>query len=389
MQPPSPNAVARNAIAPATTASLRAWISCGAMLSPLRGRAGAGARSEPSGNATLRWSAGKTATAGTDVPGLERPLERLILDLKDLSIFVRAAELQSLSAAAAALRVPKSTASRSILRLEARLGAALLRRTNRRLVLTETGILLHRHALRILGEVEQAETAVSRVRGAPHGLLRVTAPLTFGRAFVAPLLPEFLARHPEIRMALELTPGGVDPVGSDADVAIRVGPIEDSRLRARKLGRAEVWLCASPRYLQRRSAPKQIADLETHDVLDWSGPDGRRDWTLVGPEGVETVHVTPRLAVNDASVLRVAAIAGTGIGWIPAFLCDADVRNGRLRRVLPDWEREPAEIYALFPGGRALSPKVHAFVEFLVERLRVRALDRDTALAGGLDDLVG
>jgi DNA-binding transcriptional LysR family regulator len=316
-------------------------------------------------------------------------LERLNLELKDLQIFVRAAELQSLSAAAVALRVPKSTASRSLLRLEERLGAALLRRTNRRLVLTETGLLLHRHALRILGEVEQAETAVSLVRGAPRGLLRVTAPLTFGRAFVAPLLPEFLDSHPEIRMALELTPGGVDPVGSDADVAIRVGPLADSQLRARKLGRAEVWLCASPRYLQRRGAPKQPADLETHDVLDWSGSDGRRDWPLVGPAGAEIVHVTPRLAVNDASVLRVAAIAGTGIGWIPAFLCDVDVRSGRLRRVLPEWQREAAEIYALFPGGRALAPKVRAFVAFLVERLRVRVLDRETALAGGLDDLVG
>jgi DNA-binding transcriptional LysR family regulator len=217
----------------------------------------------------------------------------------------------------------------------------------------------------------------------------VTAPLTFGRAFVAPLLPDFLEAHPEIQMALELTPGGVDPFGSDADVAIRVGPLEDSRLRARKLGRAEVWLCASPRYLQQRGVPKQIADLASHDVLDWSGPIGGRDWTLVGPEGVEKLHVTPRLTVNDASVLRVAAIAGTGVGWIPVFLCDADIRSGRLRRVLPEWQREPSEIYALFPGGRALSPKVRAFVEFLVERLRVRALDPDRALAGGLDDLVG
>ncbi|HXK26441.1 MAG TPA: LysR family transcriptional regulator [Myxococcota bacterium] len=316
-------------------------------------------------------------------------MERLFLDPKDLQIFVRAADLQSLSAAAVALRVPKSTASRSLQRLEERVGAPLLRRTNRRLVLTETGTLLHRHALRILGELEQAETAVSRVSGAPRGLLRVTAPLTFGRAFVAPLVPDFLEAHPQIQMALDLTPGGVDLFRSDADVAVRVGPIEDSSLRARKLGSPDVWLCASPGYLQRRGVPKQLADLAAHDLLDWSPPHGDGEWTLIGPEGVEKLGFTPRLTVNDSSVLRVAAIAGTGVGWIPAFLCEADVRSGRLRRVLPEWQREPFEIYALFPGGRALSPKVRAFVEFLVDRLRVHAVDPDGAAAHGLDDGVG
>jgi len=339
-------------------------------------------------DARVRRQPGKTPMVGTDLPELERALERL-LDLKDLQIFVRAADLHSLSAAAQALCIPKSTASRSLQRLEQRIGAPLLRRTNRRLVLTETGELLHRHALRILGEVEQAETEVSRVSGAPRGLLRVTAPLTFGRAFVAPLLPDFLAAHPEIQLSLELTPGGVDPFGSNVDVAVRVGPLEDSQLHARKLGVPEVWLCASPRYLELRGTPKQPADLALHDVLDWSPPHGGSEWALVGAEGVEKLQVAPRLTVNDSSVLRVAAIAGTGIGWIPAFLCDADLRRGRLRRVLPEWRREPFEVYAIFPGGRALSPKVRAFVEFLVERLRVRALDPDGAAAGGLDDLVG
>ncbi|HVP29300.1 MAG TPA: LysR family transcriptional regulator [Myxococcota bacterium] len=298
-----------------------------------------------------------------------------MLDLKDLRIFLKVAELGSLSGAASALRVPKSTASRALARLEERVGSPLLRRSARRLGPTETGVLLQRHALRILGEVELAETAVSRVRGAPRGLLRVTAPFTFGRAFVAPLLPEFLARHPEIRVALELTPGGVEPVGSEVDVAVRLGPLDGSSLRARKLGRATLWLCASPRYLAGRKAPRQATDLEDHDVLDWSGPDGERGWTLFGPDRAETVRVTPRLTVNDASVLRVAALAGTGVAWLPDFLCHADLEAGRLRRLLPGWRRDEPEIHALFPGGRALSPKVRAFVDFLVERLEIRALE--------------
>lgn len=312
-----------------------------------------------------------------------------MVELRDVWVFVKAAELRSLSAAAAALRLPKSTASRSLARLEEGLGVALLRRDRRRLALTEPGALFHRHALRILGEVERAETVLSHARGVPRGLLRVTAPFTLGRAFLAPLLPEFLERHPEIRVSLELASRGVDLLGSEVDVAIRVGPLEDSRLRARKLGFAELWLCASPGYLKRHPAPTAPAELEQHEVLDASGTDGPRLWSLVGPSGAVNVRVMPRLEVNDASVLRVAALAGTGLAWIPDFLCHADLGAGRLLRVLPDWSRDTPEIHAVFPGGRALTPKVRAFVEFLGERLRIRALEDATARSDVLGDLVG
>ncbi len=312
-----------------------------------------------------------------------------MVELRDVWVFVKAAELRSLSAAATALRLPKSTASRSLARLEETLGVVLLRRDRRRLALTEPGALFHGHALQILGEVERAETVLSHARGVPRGLLRVTAPFTLGRAFVAPLLPEFLERHPEIRISLELASRGVDLLGSEVDVAIRVGPLEDSRLRARKLGIAELWLCASPAYLERHPAPLAPPDLEQHEVLDASGSDGSRLWSLVGPAGAVNVRVVPRLEVNDASVLRVAALAGMGLAWIPDFLCHADLAAGRLRRVLPDWSRDTPEIHAVFPGGRALTPKVSAFVEFLGERLRIHALEDSTVRAEVLGVRVG
>lgn len=298
-----------------------------------------------------------------------------MFDLKDLRIFVKVVERGSLSGAAAALRVPKSTASRALVRLEEGAGAPLLRRNGRGVALSETGALLQRHALRILGELQQAEAAVSRARGAPRGLLRVSAPFTFGRAFVAPLVPEFLALHPEIRVELELAPGGVVPPGAEVDVAVRVGPLDDSSLRARKLGRTELWLCASPAYLAERTVPETPDALAAHDLLDWSGPDGERSWTLSSGGSAAAVRVTPRFAVNDASVLRMAALAGTGMAWLPDFLCHADIVAGRLQRLLPDWQRDTPEIHALFPGGRALSAKVRAFVGFLGERLEIRALE--------------
>jgi len=304
-----------------------------------------------------------------------------VFDLKDLRIFVKVAERGSLSGAAAALRLPKSTASRALARLEEQAGAPLLRRNGRGVVLSETGTLLQRHALRILTEVEQAEAAVSRVRGAPRGLLRVSAPFTFGRAFVAPLLPEFLARQPEIRVELELSAGGIVAPGAHVDVAVRIGPLDDSSLRARKLGHVELRLCASPGYLAARPAPERPEDLAHHDLLDWAGADAH-DWTLAGPERTVRVRVTPRLAVNDASVLRTAVLAGTGLAWLPGFLCHADLAAGRLQRVLPAWERDRPDLFALFPGGRAESPKVRAFVDFLVDRLEIRALDTDAETSG-------
>lgn len=306
-----------------------------------------------------------------------------MFELKDLRIFVKVAERGSLSGAASALRLPKSTTSRALARLEEAAGAPLLRRNGRGVALSETGLLLQLHALRILREVEQAEAAVSRARGAPRGLLRVSAPFTFGRAFVAPLVPEFLALHPEIRLELELAPGGVVAPGANVDVAVRPGPLDDSSLRARKLGRAELWLCASPDYLAAHPGPETPADLAAHDLLDWAGPDGERSWTLTCGERSATVRLTPRLGVNDASVLRMAALAGTGMAWLPDFLVHADVATGCLRRFLPGWQRDTPEVHALFPGGRTLSAKVRAFVDFLSEHLEIRALEAGDAQAIG------
>lgn len=294
-----------------------------------------------------------------------------MFDLNDVRLFTKAVEFGSLSSAAKTLGVPKSTASRSLARLEDQLGAALLQRSPRRLSLTEAGRQFYSDAIRILGEVDEAVDAVSRLRAGPRGLLRVSTTVTVGQALLAPLLPAFLERYPEMRIAIELTTRPVDLIGDQVDLVIQVGPLEDSALRARRLGHTDVWLCASPSYLARHGRPEKVADLARHDVLDWPWPDAPHEWTLLGAGGEESVRVTPRLTANDGSVLRHAVLAGTGIAWLAPFLCMEDVRAGRLVRLLPDWRRDPFEIHAVFPAQREISPKLRAFVDFLVERLRI------------------
>jgi len=293
---------------------------------------------------------------------------KIIGDLNHVRLFAKIAELGSLTRAAKALGKPKSTVSRDLARLEASVGASLMRRSNRRVTLTETGALFLQHAHRILGEVEDAEIAVGRLGAVPRGLLRVSAPFTAGHALLAPLLPGFLERYPEIRFALELDNRRVDPVGEDFDVVLRVGRLEDSSLVARKLAHIEFGLFASPAYLQRRGTPSRLADLSAHDIVDKGGPPGPRTWRIESRDGPVSVEVNPRLSINDPATVRVTLLGGVGIGWLPTFLAAADVEAQHLVPVLADHRRDATDIHALFRARRSLSPAVNAFIDYLVAR---------------------
>ena len=291
-----------------------------------------------------------------------------MMELSQLRAFVKLVETGSVSGAARALGLPKSTVSRTLARLEAALGAQLLRRTGGRLAPTETGAVFHDHALSILRGVDAAEAAVGQCRGEPRGVLRINAPFTVGQALLAPALPDFLARHPALRVAIDLVNRRIDPLAEDVDVVIRSGPLEDSALIARRLGVAEVVLYASPAYLAARGTPVAPADLVAHAAVEWRRSVAGQGWVLDGPEGRVTVPVEPRLAVNDPSTVRLAVLAGVGLAWLPVFLCAEDVAAGRLVRVLPDHRGAALPIHALFPGHRSLSPKVRVFIDFLAER---------------------
>ena len=293
----------------------------------------------------------------------------LMLDLADLRAFARIAELGSLSAAARALRMPKSSASRSLARLEAAAGSALIERSTRHLRLTDAGRLLQRHAQRILDDVGEAENALTGLIGVPRGTLRVSVGFTFAVGLLAPMLPGFLARYPEVRVAFSIDNRNVDLLADDFDVAIRIGPLRDSDLIARRLTSIALWTCASPAYLAARGTPATVADLRSHELI--GRLDRRSTWRFRAPGGVtQDVEVVPGTVIPEPAVLKPVLIGGAGIGRLPAFYAADVVADGTLVRLLPGYEDDSVDVHALYPSHRSLSAKVRVFVDALAEHLR-------------------
>jgi DNA-binding transcriptional LysR family regulator len=294
-------------------------------------------------------------------------------DLNDTLMFVKVVEKGSFTAAAQALGVPKATLSRKVQALEQRLGARLLKRTTRRLGLTEAGTVYYEHCARIARELNEAESAVSQLHGAPRGWLRFTAPYTLGSDAIAPLLQEFMTRYPDVRVDMHLTNERIDLIASDMDLALRVGQLQDSTLAARSLAKVQRYVYASPEYLTRHGEPLQPEDLGHHRALAFSlnRRGNRYFWPLLDGSREVEVEVKPVLVANDPASINVALLAGMGVALQPEPIALPAVREGRLRRVLAPWAGPVAEINAVFPPGRMHAPKVRAFVDFLIERLDI------------------
>lgn len=288
--------------------------------------------------------------------------------LADLAVFARVVEANSFSAAAAALRLSKSAVSKQVARLEQRLGAQLLQRTTRKLTLTETGRIVLAHAQRVLAEAEAADAAVQNLQSAPRGLLRVNLPMSFGLAYVAPLLPELLSRCPELHIDLTFNDRRVDLLEEDVDVAIRIGDLADSTLTVRRLAPARFITCASEAYLRKAGVPLTPADLQQHECLIYKYLPEPSVWHYKGPGGPWAIKVSGRLHANNGDALRDAALAGHGIVRSPSFILGPDVAAGRLVPILEAYEPEPFGIYAVYPAQRYLTPKLRAFIDFLAER---------------------
>lgn len=291
-----------------------------------------------------------------------------MLDIGSMVVFARVVEAGGFSAAARRLDLSKSAVSKQISRLEARLGVRLLNRSTRRISLTEAGRVYYEGCQRTIEAAESAESALGGLTERPSGHLRVSAPMSFGIGHVAPLLGDFLRRYPDITMDLELNDRQVDLIAEGFDLAIRIGELPDSSLVARRLAPSLLLLCAAPSYLERQGIPEQPEDLSDHRCLIYSyGALGNR-WRFRGPEADRRVKIAGPLAVNNGEVLAQAAVDGLGIVALPSFIvCDA-LRSGRLVPVLPDWHlAERAAVHAVYPAARHLSPKIRAFVDFLVE----------------------
>ncbi|RYZ33533.1 MAG: LysR family transcriptional regulator [Myxococcaceae bacterium] len=287
------------------------------------------------------------------------------MDLNELLVFARVVQAGSFTAAARALRMPKSTVSRKVSELEERVGAQLLQRTTRQLHLTEVGRTYYAHCERIVAEAEAAELAVTRLQAGPHGLLRVTTPLSLN--FLAPLVSKFLERYPDVQMELLCTDRAVDLMEEGFDLAVRAGNLPDSSLMARRLGDIARVVVASPEYLRQKGEPKTPSDLAKHDCLLFGKELQGNVWTLhAGGRAVE-VKVAGRLVVNEPDMLHAVTLAGSGVALLPGLHCVEDLDSGKLQRVLPDWSSAGAPVHAVYPPTRHHVPKVMAFVDVLRE----------------------
>jgi len=296
-----------------------------------------------------------------------------------MAVFARVVEAGSFSGAAAGLGLSKSAVSKHVARLEERLAVRLLNRTTRRLSLTEAGTAFYEHCRQLVADADAAEAAVSHLASAPRGRLRVNVPMSFGQRHVAPALPAFLARYPELSVDLQLNDRTVDLVEEGYDMAVRIGELPDSSLLMRRLAPLHRVVAAAPAYLDRAGRPRHPRELREHTCLLYSYLSWGREWRFHGADGETRVRVGGPLEANNGDALLTAACEGAGIVMLPTFLAGEAVRAGALEPILTEWTRGPAgAISAVFPPGRKFSPKVRVFVDFLAERFGPEpAWDRD------------
>lgn len=287
--------------------------------------------------------------------------------LTALRAFVLVAETGSFSEAARRLPLSKSMVSRLVASLESELGVRLLQRTTRSVTPTEAGRAYVERCQRILADLEEADQLVSQLQAVPKGILRISAPMSFGIRHLAPALPPFFHRFPEVRLDLSLSDRFVDLVEEGFDVALRIGRLADSSLVARRLCPVRMCVCASPAYLESHGTPQTPEDLPGHECL-MSAALVATGWRLLGPDGkVMQVPVGGRFHVNNGDAPRVMALAGCGIAYLPTFFVGDDLRSGALVPLLQAFMPQDSAMHAVYPHGRHLSPKVRAFVDYLAE----------------------
>lgn len=275
----------------------------------------------------------------------------------------------SLSAAARELAVTPPAVSKRLAAIETRLGVTLVNRTTRRLSLTPEGEVYLTHANRILADIDELERLVASRSAVPRGLLRVNAPLGFGRSYIAPAVSAFAKRFPEVEVRLELTDRPLGLADEGIDVSIRFGEPPDARLVARKIAVNRRLICASPAYLRQHGRPETPPDLARHSCLVLRQNDAAYGlWQFKRGRQTHSVKVRGPLASNDGEVVLNWALDGHGIAMRAEWDLARYVRSGRLELLLEDWATPPADIYALYPQRHHLSARVREFVDFLVQR---------------------
>ena len=291
--------------------------------------------------------------------------------LNGMAAFAAVVDAGSFTAAAKDLGQSKSSISKQISKLEDRLGARLLNRTTRKLSLTDVGRDYYERCRRIVEEAEEAELAVTTMQECPRGLLRVSLPHSFGARYIAPILPDFMKRYPDISVEVHMSDQTVDLVDMGIDVAVRAGNLRDSSLIARKLAEIRIMIAATPAYWDQHGRPEHPRDLSRHNCFTYAYSQSPKNWYFQDKTGGEMwVPVDGNLHGNSGEITLAALLAGLGVAALPTFFCPDGLENGDLESVLEDYCRPPAGLYAVYPHSRHLSTKVRVFVDFLVEHFK-------------------
>jgi DNA-binding transcriptional LysR family regulator len=290
-------------------------------------------------------------------------------NLTDIAVFVRVVECASFTKAADQLELSRAVISKYITRLEERLGARLLNRTTRRLSLTEAGAELFEASRGALERIDEAEQAITRLQREPKGRLKVNAPMSFGILHLAPALPEFLKRYPGIHIDFKMDDRMVDLVQEGFDVGVRIASLQDSSLVAKKLAPCRQVLCAAPSYLEEFGEPQTPDDLVAHNCILYHYSSSANVWRFIAPNGREiSVAVTGNLRANNGIAEREVAVQGLGLHYTPTFYVGDLLREGKLKRVLPEYALPELGVHAVYPQRAYVAPKVRAFVDFLAKR---------------------
>lgn len=291
--------------------------------------------------------------------------------VESIKVFCRVVELGSITAGGRDLRLTPAVASNRIKELEKRLGVRLFDRTTRKLRATEAGKLFYDHARGVIDTLEDAEAALAGFSGQPRGALRVSAPLGVGQRFIAPLIPEFSARHPDVQIQLRLSDRRVDLLEDRLDIAFMLGDLPDSNFKQRKLAGCARVLAASPDYLRANGTPQSPDDLLAHNCLLLRYPRSPEYfWTLETAQGPRKLHVEGRFDADFADVLTGWALQGEGIVMRPCFELAGHLASGALIELLPETPPAATSLACLYPHRKLQDPKVRLFIDFVADRMR-------------------
>lgn len=291
--------------------------------------------------------------------------ETSVTAISDLEIFSRVARTGNMSAAGREMGLSPAVVSKRVSLLEERLGTRLFHRTTRQLTLTETGEGYFKRVVDILSLLAEAEDFVSRRNTKPRGLLKVTAPTTFSRRHIAPYVPAFLERYPEIEFDFQLTDNFVDIIRDGFDLAIRIGELQDSSLVQRKLANDTRVICAAPAYLAAHGVPESLADLDFHNCLSAGA---QEVWRLQGPDGQHQLRVKGNIRTNSLEFAREALLTGMGLGLRSTWDIGPELQSGALKIVLPEYRgADTLGVYAVYPCREFMPEKVNVFIEHLAE----------------------